>query len=407
MDAFYRAYEDLECETVDKVLTERFENGEELDLPYGKLMERLLTIKIIRENIRPAPVWGQAYTPAPSKSDRTKAGFFPLLIPMAEKRLEEISLPLEQPIVVIGDKSSSMDVAIRTSTIIASLLTAITSAKLVFFNNNNHDASFIPRNIEQVLEMAVTTHATGSTAPAASLYPFYQKKEVVKTFIMVTDEEENTPYQGYKFLQLFKLYREEVYPARLVFVSFLRNQHDPGQMVSQLERSHVPVMQFKFDQTRPDLTKLDTLFGLLSSESSSFEKEVSDVEMEINTHGMQKIFSGLKLEDNEKVETDQKSTKCKSESKGGADIEQSPQETVETKETIADGEKKVAEAEVKEKSEGHVVTDVTGDKELSDKKAEDNKHDAVDKRQVDVSEGKKDDLKEKQVEQKTTGKDGE
>ena len=59
-------------------------------------------------------------------------------------------LPLEAPIVVIGDKSGSMEVAIRTSTIIASLLTAITSARLVFFNTENHDAAFIPETVEQV-----------------------------------------------------------------------------------------------------------------------------------------------------------------------------------------------------------------------------------------------------------------
>ena len=59
-------------------------------------------------------------------------------------------LPLEAPIVVIGDKSGSMEVAIRTSTIIASLLSAITAAKLVFFNTENHDATFIPETVEQV-----------------------------------------------------------------------------------------------------------------------------------------------------------------------------------------------------------------------------------------------------------------
>jgi len=35
------------------------------------------------------------------------------------------------------------------------------------------------------------TEAGGGTTPAASLWPFYEKKEIVKTFIIVTDEEEN------------------------------------------------------------------------------------------------------------------------------------------------------------------------------------------------------------------------
>ena len=68
------------------------------------------------------------------------------------------SLPLEQPIVVIGDRSASMEVAIRTSTIIASLLTAITSAKLVFFNRENMDAEFIPKTINEVLIKALKRH---------------------------------------------------------------------------------------------------------------------------------------------------------------------------------------------------------------------------------------------------------
>ena len=52
--------------------------------------------------------------------------------------------------VVMGDRSSSMEVAIRTSTIIASLLTAICGAKLVFFDHENMVAPFIPTNIEEV-----------------------------------------------------------------------------------------------------------------------------------------------------------------------------------------------------------------------------------------------------------------
>ena len=98
---------------------------------------------------------------------------------------------------MIGDASGSMEVAIRTSTIIASLLTAITSAKLVFFNTENRDAPYLPTNVEEALELAITTTASGGTAPAASLWPFYEKKEVVKTFIMVTDEEENVGYKDF------------------------------------------------------------------------------------------------------------------------------------------------------------------------------------------------------------------
>lgn len=98
----------------------------------------------------------------------------------------------------MGDRSGSMDVAIRTSTIIASLLTAITNARLVFFNTENMEPKKMPTNIEEVLEMAVSIEADAATSPAASLYPFYEKKELVKTFIIVTDEEENEPYKGHE-----------------------------------------------------------------------------------------------------------------------------------------------------------------------------------------------------------------
>ena len=42
-----------------------------------------------------------------------------------------------------------------------------------------------------MLDQAVAVNADGGTTPAASLMPFYQGKEKVKTFIIVTDEEEN------------------------------------------------------------------------------------------------------------------------------------------------------------------------------------------------------------------------
>ena len=46
--------------------------------------------------------------------------------------------------------------------------------------------------------MATTLKIDGSsTAPAASLWPYYERKEVIKTFIVVTDEEENCDSHGY------------------------------------------------------------------------------------------------------------------------------------------------------------------------------------------------------------------
>lgn len=92
----------------------------------------------------------------------------------------------------MGDSSGSMEVAIKTSSIIAGILTAITSAKLVFFDDVNRDAPFVPKSVEEAINLAMTMKTGGCTTPAASLYEFYKKKEIVKTIILVTDEEENT-----------------------------------------------------------------------------------------------------------------------------------------------------------------------------------------------------------------------
>jgi hypothetical protein len=46
--------------------------------------------------------------------------------------------------------------------------------------------------------MACKIRTGGSTAPAASLWPFYEAKQVVKTFIIVTDEEENGSCHDYR-----------------------------------------------------------------------------------------------------------------------------------------------------------------------------------------------------------------
>lgn len=59
-------------------------------------------------------------------------------------------LPLESPVFVMGDASSSMSVAVKTSTIIAGILTAITSAKLSFFNGTHREPDKVPTSVEEV-----------------------------------------------------------------------------------------------------------------------------------------------------------------------------------------------------------------------------------------------------------------
>nr|XP_054749411.1 uncharacterized protein LOC129254897 [Lytechinus pictus] len=260
VDTLLWFYEDLHCPKVDEVICRRICDGEVVSLPTGKLMERLLLMKT--RNIG--------------------ASVLESLIPEAAKRLKSMKLSLEAPVAILGDRSPSMEVAIKTSTIVAGLLTAITDAKLSFFSNKDYVPEKIPKTITEVLEMASTLKTDGMTAPAASLWPYYERKEVIKTFVVVTDEEENGENNGYRFLPLFKKYREEVYAdAKLVFISFLFSQHAVGQMVSALNADGIQPMQFKFSRSRPDLTKLDSILGLLSTSTGDFKMEVDRIAKEL------------------------------------------------------------------------------------------------------------------------------
>lgn len=101
-----------------------------------------------------------------------------------------VRFALDSPVVILGDKSGSMDVAIRTSSIIAGILAVITSAQVVFFDEESRKAPYVPSTVKEVINLAMEVNAGGGTCPAAALFPFYQTKEVVKTFVVVTDEEE-------------------------------------------------------------------------------------------------------------------------------------------------------------------------------------------------------------------------
>lgn len=290
-------YEDLRCVDADQVIMQRVKAGEIINLPNGKLLERLLVLKMYRENIETRQSY---YYGEQKKEERTvdesKAPFFKDLLPLAQRKIDGISLSLESPIVVIGDASGSMQVAIRTSSIIAGLLTAITSAQLCFFNTENRYAPYLPKTIEEVLQLAVDTTAGGGTTPAASLWPYYEKKEIVKTFIIVTDEEENGTCHDMYFDALFKKYYEEVYPAKLVFVSFFSYQQSKGHMVPKLQDLGFKPLRFVFDLNRPDLTKLDKLFGMLATGTSNFDDEISELENVIKTNGLAKAFERVGLQ---------------------------------------------------------------------------------------------------------------
>ncbi len=54
------------------------------------------------------------------------------------------------------------------------------------------------KGLFEALELAMVVKTDWGTCPASGLWPFYEKKEVVKTFVVVTDEEENSRYTARK-----------------------------------------------------------------------------------------------------------------------------------------------------------------------------------------------------------------
>lgn len=217
----------------------------------------------------------------------------------AESVRSAIKLAIPSPVLIIGDASSSMNVsrrpwcrrltrspvlqvAVRTATIIAGFVASLCppgEAELRFFNSGLLPAPYVPKNLKEILDVASKVKAAGMTTNAAGLHDKYMAKEVYKTILMVTDEEENGTVRvdgvAHNFGQLYQRYCAEVYPASLTFVSFL-SQHDSGRMVQQLRRAHVDVEQLRFDPRRPDLTRLDGLVGMLASAGESFAKMVDD-----------------------------------------------------------------------------------------------------------------------------------
>ena len=242
-------HHELTTPEVDAVILRRL-STETPSLAYGKLMERVLYFLQLGNT-----------------------ALVEALLPVAEKQLANIRLSLESPVVVLGDSSYSMDVAIRSSCIISSILSVLARAELRFFSTQSHTPSVIPMSAAQCVEVATATRADQQTAPAVALEEYYLSRKVVSTFIVVTDERENLKHNGMYFHQLFYRYYTEVHPAKIVFVSFLE-PNKPGQMVTALKALGINPIQYRFDARRPDLTKFDGLLGLLSMESEQFARDL-------------------------------------------------------------------------------------------------------------------------------------
>lgn len=251
-------YHELHCPEAEAVVSQRLVEAEEIEglrnhSNFGKLMERLLTFLDM------------------------KVGFAKLLLPYCQKRLDAVKLPrTDLKIAILGDASGSMEVAIRSAAILGALLSVSLKAELLFFNDRVVKPCVAePKTAEDVLKVASGTPARRRTSPAAALRPFYENAKKVDLFVMVTDEEENTPAAGMSFAQMFKAYRKDVHAgAKVFFVSFLPAQIARGRMQADLLQLGIECKAFKFDPRRPDLTKFDSLMGLLTMEANQFDTRI-------------------------------------------------------------------------------------------------------------------------------------
>ena len=255
LDVLLWYWEELTCPSIGRWALKRLEEAEPT-LPYGTLVDRLGLIR-------------RSYASVDSPNYYLSHSLVPRLLSVADSRLLSFRLKLEEPVAVLADGSGSMEVAIKTSAIITSMLTAICRARLLIFRDKSTAVDIPPRTVADVLHFGEHCRAHGGTSPASAMADLLTIPEAPKTIIIVTDEEENVSWANQSFRQVFDTYYSTRYPARLVFVSFLAPGID-GQMFSEFKRSSPglvaenKVLQFRFDRARPDLTKLDDLLGWLA-----------------------------------------------------------------------------------------------------------------------------------------------
>ena len=154
-------------------------------------------------------------------------------------------------------------------------MSAIFEAELVFFNNKAFKSKIpMPGTTSDVLAVTEEVRANCSASPAAALYEFYKRKQKIDIFLCVTDEQENTGYDGRScwggigrnsessFAGPFAKYLAEVHPsAKMSFVSFLRGPTDAGAMVSDRKGRGIEGGQRGMGGERPDLSKCEGIVG--------------------------------------------------------------------------------------------------------------------------------------------------
>lgn len=264
----------------------RLESDSNIDFPYIEFVKQLK--KLIEYNQK------KIYNVTSELINR--------LIQVGNSKLESYKLNIESPIAVLGDASASMDVAIKTSGIVMSVLCSMCDAEMVLFRRECEIIHNPPRNVSGVIGFLDKCNAGGSTSPAAALNHFLKEKKIVKTFIVITDEEENTSIEGcytwnYNsvvlsnpgyFAQTFKSYYENVYPATLVFISFL-NEKDRGVMVTVLDKifpqlkNENKLVQYRMHKSDPDLRKFEYILrSLIAKNTIAHSEQYTKTKTDLN-----------------------------------------------------------------------------------------------------------------------------
>lgn len=244
-DVLWR-YEELTCPETDRILCERLQDDDIFDpnhprSNYGKLMERVLTFR------------------------DQKRSFVPHLMKHAEHRLSEIILPDNGiSVAVLGDKSGSMEVAIRSSCVIASLLTVAFNADLKFFDEHCIEPPCVPRTVGDTINVVDSIKAVGGTSMAAGLYHYLENKKSLDLLVLVSDEKEADKCHGLVFHQVLKRYHEEVNSDMKVFLVSFLEKNETGGIAEDLITNEMKFEQFRMDPARPDTSKFSALLGQIS-----------------------------------------------------------------------------------------------------------------------------------------------
>lgn len=233
----------------DRLKTEHWmDESSKVTGSFGKLLERILTF-----------------------SDNGWDEVAKQLMPAAERRLgalkekwAESGYDQDQGITVVCvDKSGSMYTAIKAGSIIGAMISTCFQAELSFFDHRPVDSPHKrPGTVSDVMDIVRSIDANNGTSMAAGLWPYFQKKQKIARFILVSDEGENSSFQGYMFGALLKKYKQEV--------------HDEVEMISicvdsgsssfreSLVRNSIESQRIEIDGCRPDLSKFDSLLGQIA-----------------------------------------------------------------------------------------------------------------------------------------------